>query len=134
MRTAAKLTGAFAIFSSVVLLFLSRHETSRSVPLRLKPLAKFYHDSIAPERFRAFASNVLAEPATNGQSRWIGKTVPDFPAPANAWIVAGSTNSIVTLVSLGGFSSYTLTIGPEWFAPGDIRAEKIASGIYLNER
>ena len=131
MRTTAKLIGAFIIFAWIVLAFLSHHQVSARVPVRLKSLAKYYRDSIGPERLRTVASNILIESSTNlGQSN--GRPVRDFPAPANPWIVRVSSNSIVQLVSLGGFASYSLTIGPEGYVPPDLRAEEIAPGIYVD--
>jgi hypothetical protein len=133
MRTATKLMSAFVIFV-VVVLFCSHEETSTRLPYRLKSLAEYYRKSVGPERLRKLANNVLAESSTNNMSPSIGKAVRDFPAPANPWIVDGSTNSIVFMVSHGGFSSYSLIIGPEWYSPADLHAEEIAPGIYINSR
>ena len=113
---------AGVVLLAVLLLLRSPGDPSRP-PVGIRNYANFVRQNVPPERLQQWASNVVqTAEGTNNATFFDVPVPPEFnwriPPPCAPWRARLSkpdgTNgpTVVELISIGGFGSYGLVIGP----------------------
>lgn len=137
MKAILQILAALILFS-IAVQFVSSPRIERGPPSALAPFAKYVADRVDPAQLQTWASNVVATHSREGdpliEVPW---QIAQIPAPCTSWtgtiLWPEDTNAPVRLrfVSVGGFGSYGIIVGPQWWLDTYERSEMVAPGIYV---
>jgi len=114
----------------------ARRPWSDQPPGDLKALAGWVERSVDVAALRYWADDVLSARATGTEIPSLPRFLMELPAPCAPWSLWPETDAetrpdLVELLSLGGFGSYALVIGPPHWTDDWDRSERVAAGVFV---